>query len=606
MSEHSPEAIADYFRSVDSTPAGYALSRPVNVANGFLVYFAALSMVLLIASIVFLHTDEAGSSRDFVIASGGGERAALPVRTFVLTFFVVFSCSIASNWWRRALVGAELLGLFLAGVVLVDLSAVAADRWGVSTPVVGQQIVSGLIAMMVFPLVVLRNAHLPPAAELPAAGRIRWHAWIRAGVPLVLAFVIAAMVERHGAQFAQRMRDLALMGGVGPGAFLVQQLFAIMTAGIGIAMVRRSRRASFAPPLAILVPAHNEAHLIAETIGAVDRAAARYDALVRLYIVDNASTDDTLAVAEAAIEQCEHLTGRVLTCPTPGKAIALNYGLDRITEPFVVRIDADTVIGERCLEVALRHFADPQIGAVGGLPMPVGERSFFDRVRTVEVLVRHGFFQLSLFGYDGILGIPGMFVVYRKSALDAVGPIVQGMNGEDTDICLRMSAAGYRSLSDPVAVYQSETPRTWAHMREQRTRWFRSIYHLSGHNQHAIFNRQSMAGAIVLPLQLVNAARRAMLAPILIFTVLLLGVFHSVLPTLRWQPVAATVIGLPFVMAVLICLLHRRFRAVLYVPEYLVFRIIRSYFTLAAVLSLVYPPVRPARARLRRFDRADR
>jgi len=50
-------------------------------------------------------------------------------------------------------------------------------------------------------------------------------------------------------------------------------------------------------------------------------------------------------------------------------------------------------------------------------------------------------------------------------------------------------------------------------------------------------------------------------------------------------------------MSVGICLLHHRWRAVLYVPEYLAFRIVRSYFTLAAVLSLIYPPVDVRRRR---------
>lgn len=298
--------------------------------------------------------------------------------------------------------------------------------------------------------------------------------------------MIALAFERYGGDLAEKLRHVALMGGIGPGVFLVQQLFAFMTAGIGIVIVRRSRRHDYAPPVAILVPAHNEAHLIAATIAA-----------------------------------------------------------------------------------------------------------FFDHARLVEVLVRHGFFQLSLLGYDGILGIPGMFLAYRKAALDRAGAIVQGMNGVDTDICLRMSAAGYRSLAEPAAIYHSETPRTWAHMREQRTRWFRSIYHLAGHNRHTIFGRQTMAGAIVLPLQLVNAARRTMLAPMLIYATLVLVVFPSLLPGLRWQPIVATVVGLPALMTVMICLLHRRWRAVLYVPHYLVFRIVRSYFTIAAVLSLVYPPIEP-------------
>ncbi|PQP54914.1 glycosyltransferase family 2 protein, partial [Mycolicibacterium austroafricanum] len=85
-------------------------------------------------------------------------------------------------------------------------------------------------------------------------------------------------------------------------------------------------------------------------------------------------------------------------CAQPGKAVALNYAISIIREEFVVRIDADTVIGENCLDVTLRHVANPKVGAVGGMPRPPRVRTFFDRARMVEVLLKHGFFQVSMMG----------------------------------------------------------------------------------------------------------------------------------------------------------------------------------------------------------------
>jgi GT2 family glycosyltransferase len=467
---------------------------------------------------------------------------------------------------------------------------VLASGVGVPTPVVGQQIISGLAAMVVLPAVVLRRATLPAPVSGPYTGRIRWHAWVRLVLPLLLGFAVAGLVEVLFADAVVWMRSVALLGGVGPGVFLVQQVFAVVTAGIGVLMVRRSRRSTFAPPLAVLVPAHNEAHLITATVAAVDRSAAAYEGAVRLYVVDNASTDTTREVAEGAIARCRTLRGVVLSCTEPGKARALNFGLARIEEEFVVRIDADTEVGERCLDLALRHLADPTVGAVGGIPLPARLETWIDKVRLVEVLLRHGFFQVSMMGYDGILGLPGMFVAYRRKALDAVGPIVEGMNGEDTDICLRMAGAGYRNVVETRALYRSETPASLSHLREQRTRWFRSIYHVTAHNRHAVFGRHSVAGAVVLPFQLVSAARRAMLAPVLLFAVLILTVFREDFPGLNWQPVVATVVGLPMLVAVAVCLAHRQFRALLYVPAYLLFRVARSYLTLGALLSLVIRP----------------
>lgn len=587
-----PEAVAEHYRSVDSAPAHYALDRPRRAAAAFLVNFAALSTLALLGMSVAFAEGFGGHGHDLVFASAEGQEALVPARVFVLVFFVVIAASIASTAGRRLVVGAELVGSMLVVSLAIDLLALAlADAWDWDVPVQSQQVLSALAAMAIFPAVVLANAHLPAPVDGPMTGRIAWHAWVRLAGPLVLAFAGAAVALLHLGPLVAWMRESALLGGVGPGLFLVQQLFTAIAGIIGTVLVLRSRRSPYAPAVGVLVPAHNEAHLIAGTIAAVDRAAAAYGGPVRLYVVDNASTDTTREVAAAAIARCSSMTGEVLECHEPGKAIALNLGLGRIREPYVARIDADTQVGERCLDLALRHFARPGVGAVGGMPLPAGHGSFYDRVRLVEVLVRHGFFQVSLMGFDGILGEHGMFVVYRRAALEAVGPLVQGMNGEDTDICVRLNTAGYRCLSDPGARYRSETPQTWAHLREQRVRWFRSIYHVTARNRHALLGRHSMAGAVVLPFQLLNAAHRAMLLPLLIFAVLVEGVFDGPFSGLHWAPVLATVLGMPMIVAVGVCLVWRRPRALLYVPEYLVFRLVRSYLTVAAVLSLVFPPL---------------
>ncbi|MDZ4235333.1 MAG: glycosyltransferase family 2 protein, partial [Dietzia sp.] len=377
-----------------------------------------------------------------------------------------------------------------------------------------------------------------------------------------------------------------------------------LTGAFGWWLIRRSRRTAFTPPLAVLIPAHNEAHGIAKTIMAVDEAARTYPGQIHAYIVDNASIDGTYQAARGALAACTRISGSVIQCHQPGKAVALNYGLARIEEDFVVRIDADTVIGDRCLATAMRHFANANVGSVGGMPRPAHERTLIDTVRLVEVLMRHGFYQVALFSFDGVLGVPGMFSVYRRRVLMEVGGIAEGMNGEDVDICLRMSQAGYHVVHDPAAQYYSETPDSYSHLREQRVRWFRSLYHIVANNRQVVLDHRSITGTIVLPFMLANSARRAMLAPILVFAMFIAVIFRYNFVDLRWQPLLATVVGIPALMSVLICLLWRRPRALLYLPAYLGFRVLRSYLTLAAILTLVFPPTdSPLRAMRRWWNR---
>ncbi|MFC9552883.1 glycosyltransferase [Rhodococcus sp. NPDC056960] len=157
---------------------------------------------------------------------------------------------------------------------------------------------------------------------------------------------------------------------------------------------------------------------------------------------------------------------------------------------------------------------------------------------------------------------------------------------------MRLAAAGFHNVADPKAVYYSETPASYAHLREQRTRWFRSIYHLAARNRAVLLDRRTMIGTFVLPFNLVNAARRAMLAPLLIYAAIAGFAFHTTFTSLRWQPIVATLLGMSMIMTVIVCLIWRP-DSVKYIPAYLCFRLLRSYFTLAAVLTFVYPPMYP-------------
>ncbi|MEE2056768.1 glycosyltransferase [Rhodococcus artemisiae] len=585
-------AIADHYRSADSAPAKYAVDRPASASNGFLITFAAISVLALTILTVLVKTGIADLNDPVFWAHDRGD-VAVPTRLFIIVFFLTYAVYAYSNRWRRLLIGASLLGKFALTCFVVDLIGWGLYEFGlVALSVFTQQVISALFALAIFPHTIMRQAKLPPARHGPMNPRTPPSAYLRLFLCISLAIVVATLFEVFFLNAVLDLKKLALLGGIGPGVFLVQQVFAALASLLGWRMLARSRRHSFSPPLAVLIPAHDEAHDIAASIFAVDRAAATYPGHIHLYIVDNASTDDTFTVAEQAIAECNVITGVVLECAQPGKAIALNMGVDHITEEFLVRIDADTVIAPGCLEIALRHFADPAVGSVGGLPLPKTQETWIDKVRLVEVLMRHGFFQVALGGYQGLIGVPGMFSVYRRSVVMQVGGIVEGMNGEDTDICLRMNSAGYHTVSDPKAIYYSETPMSYAHLREQRIRWFRSIYHITAHNRDALLYPRSMAGTFVLPFQLVNAARRAMLAPVLIYAVLVEVVFRSTFGDLRWQPVVATILGMQMLLAFIVCFMWWR-RSVRHIPAYLLFRFLRSYFTIGAALSLVFPPLEP-------------
>jgi cellulose synthase/poly-beta-1,6-N-acetylglucosamine synthase-like glycosyltransferase len=202
-------------------------------------------------------------------------------------------------------------------------------------------------------------------------------------------------------------------------------------------------------------------------------------------------------------------------------------------------------------------------------------------------MVKHGFYSVAMGAINGVVGIPGMFVIYRTEHPRYLGGFVEGMNGEDTDISLRIGELGFRSIVDPRIRYISEVPSAYAHMREQRMRWFRSIYHISSRCRDLIYSDWlSIRGKIMLPYMLVNSARRAMLVPLIIFGITeYLTDFNPQSP-LIWQAILAVFLGAPTIMAIVATLLNGMPRGLICLPEYLVFRIIRAYFTLESMMSI--------------------
>lgn len=83
---------------------------------------------------------------------------------------------------------------------------------------------------------------------------------------------------------------------------------------------------------AAVIPAYNEE----ATIGRVVETVLASDRIDEVVVVDNASTDQTAAVAATA-------GARVVTCTVPGKGQAMVTGVAATTAPVIVFLDADLV-----------------------------------------------------------------------------------------------------------------------------------------------------------------------------------------------------------------------------------------------------------------------
>jgi cellulose synthase/poly-beta-1,6-N-acetylglucosamine synthase-like glycosyltransferase len=574
------------FISVDSAPKGFAGGVTIGHAPKMLVLFTGLCAVQLWA----INTDVGNQlfpNHDYVFSPHDG-RHAIAIRIFLVSFFVSFAAFSNADAKAKRRFGADMMLTFLMGCAVFDVAnALIHSSFGGSLSLHFSAIVSGLFGFAIYSFKLLERGFMPARIRIEHVTVSQKRAFIRLGITLAIASFVAIWVGGMDLTIVVKMRAWTLLGGIGPGVFLFLPVLFGQLYLLALYDVWTAKKSHFTPPVSVIVPAHNESYIIKNTIEAMDRAARHYGGDVHILIMNNNSTDDTEDIARRSLAECHSAKGRVINVPKPGKSNALNEGLDACETEFLVRVDADTLIGEDNFSRAMSYFADPNVGVVGGVPIPPGG-ALFDRARLLEVLVKHGFYSVAMGAVNGVVGIPGMFVVYRTHHPRYLGGFVEGMNGEDTDISLRIGELGFHSVVDPKLRYISEVPSTYSHMREQRMRWFRSIYHISSRCRDLIYGpNKTLRGKVILPYMLVNSARRAMLVPLIIFGTLEWGGGFNPDNPIVWQSIVAVTTGAPAIMAVVSSILNGVPKGILALPEYLLFRILRAYFTLESMLSIL-------------------
>lgn len=511
----------------------------------------------------------------------------MPLRLFVLSYMIAFG--LLSNGpilWRLGFT-ADMAVTYLAFCALIDVTALFFDSLmnaPMSLHVI--EILSGFLGYAIYSFKLLERGNMPSRIEVERSQKRNKRMMFRLIVILVVAAVLTITAENTLPKTITTARQFALLGGIGPGVFLFLPLVFLLLYILSRIDTSRVDMTPFTPALTIIIPAHNEEYIIARTIASIDKAATEYGGPVSVLVMDNNSTDSTSDVATEALKACQSAYGRVILERTPGKAHALNAALQATQTEYVIRIDADTQIGQNALVYAMLRMRNRDVGVVGGLPVPPGGGPF-DRARLLELVVKHGFYSVGLSAVNSVVGVPGMFAAYRAELPRRLGGFVQGMNGEDTDMSLRIGEMGYQLIVDPRIRFISEVPASYKHMREQRLRWFRSVFHVSARCRDLIYSgRMSVRGKVLLPFMLLNSAMRAMMVPMILFGILVAVGPGSDARAIPWQAIVAVAIGAPALMSVLCALLNRSVKGLLYIPEYLLFRLLRAYFTLESNLTI--------------------
>ncbi len=252
----------------------------------------------------------------------------------------------------------------------------------------------------------------------------------------------------------------------------------------------------YQPAIAVVIPAYNEEAVIERTV----RAAldSRYPKL-RVIVVNDGSTDATLEVARRAFKS-EVVAGRVviLSKPNSGKAEALNFGLEEVSEEIFVGIDADTVVAPAAISRLVKHFLNPRVGAVAG-NAKVGNRvNLWTRWQALEYITSQNFERRALNVFGAVSVVPGAVGAWRTSAVRESGGFHVDTVAEDADLTMSLLRRGYRVEYEDSALAYTEAPMNARALMRQRFRWSFGILQ-SVWKHRAAFGRKGVLGWIALP-----------------------------------------------------------------------------------------------------------
>lgn len=343
-------------------------------------------------------------------------------------------------------VGLLLIGLAALGAILMGLAATLT----IQNPVLA----SGTTETTALGFwVLLYNTEAPPAAVIVGA----------AGLGLLLAAVVA-LVERRVTTRSRGSSDPARMP-------LAPKLVMADTRGVDAGPVT----------ITVLVPAHNEAGCIADTIASL--RSQSYQPKRIIVVADNCS-DDTVAIARAAGVEVFETVGN-----TRKKAGGLNQILPGVLADLgdndtVMVMDADTTLDAGFLSAAVRRLTDDRaLMAVGGLFYGeegaglIGQfqRNEYTRYAR-EISRRRG----------RVFVLTGTASIFRARALRTVaderGRTIPGVPGdvydtvvltEDNELTLAIKSLGGLVISPSQCTVVTEVMQTWRALWAQRLRWQR-------------------------------------------------------------------------------------------------------------------------------------
>jgi cellulose synthase/poly-beta-1,6-N-acetylglucosamine synthase-like glycosyltransferase len=347
---------------------------------------------------------------------------------------------------------------------------------------------------------------------------------------------------------------------------------------LGSIRLENLSHSAFTPPISLIVPAHNEAGSIVDSVAAL--LELEYPNL-EIIVVNDGSADATLErllhayqlvpahllyVAEIRTARVKRLfkSAReprliVLDKESAGnKADAVNAGLNVCGSPFVCVVDADSLLErDSLMRIVSGIFSDPGSAvAAGGIVRVLNGCSVVQgRLqsislprRPIEILQVIEYLRAFLVGreawaYFNMLPIiSGAFGIFRRDLVLRIGGFRTQAIGEDIDLVVRLhrylreQAMEYRISFVPDPTCWTEVPADLKSLARQRARWQQGLMDTLWLNRDMLFRRRyGRIGLLLLPYMWVFELAAPVMELLGYFTIFFAALAGSLSPRLAFE-----------------------------------------------------------------------
>ncbi|MCJ8009666.1 glycosyltransferase [Lederbergia wuyishanensis] len=226
--------------------------------------------------------------------------------------------------------------------------------------------------------------------------------------------------------------------------------------------------------ITLLIAAYNEEDKIYNTLHYIGKQD--YSGPIQVILVNNGSTDQTVRIALKAKENFQ-LKMDILHEKIPGKFHALNQGLLHVKTPYLITLDADTLLHQSAIRylVARVKSSPADVSAVAGSILVKNSRdNLWTKIQEWDYFLGIASIKRLQGLYQGTLVAQGAYSLYKTESIREINGWPDAI-GEDIVLTWKLLEKRWKIYFEPLAVAFTEVPSSMTHFFRQRSRWARGM-----------------------------------------------------------------------------------------------------------------------------------